>query len=69
MVGGAVVVAVVGFLLFRPDTLFTEVRSDESLTEAFPVTTTGDASGGGSTTSHVDHNCRPDYLGRRAFCG
>jgi hypothetical protein len=54
IVGGAVVVAVVGFLLFRPDTLFTEVRSDESLAEAFPVTTAGDASGGGSTTSLVD---------------
>jgi hypothetical protein len=54
VVGGVVVVAVVGFLLFRPDTLFTEVRSDESLAEAFPVTTAGEASGGGSTTSLVD---------------
>lgn len=54
VVGGAVVVAVVGFLLFRPDTLFTEVRSDESLGEAFPVTTAGDASGEVSTTSLVD---------------
>lgn len=50
-IGGVVVVAVVGFLLFRPDTLFTEVRSDESLAEAFPVTTAGDVSGVGSTTS------------------
>lgn len=54
VLGGAVVVAVVAFLLFRPDTLFTEVRSDESLADAFPVTTAGEPSGGGSTTSLVD---------------
>lgn len=34
------VVAVVGFLLFRPDTLLTDVRVDESLEEAFVVATT-----------------------------
>ena len=36
VVGG---VAVVAFLLFRPDTLFTEVEADESLEEAFATTT------------------------------
>ena len=39
-VGVVAALAVVAFLLFRPDTLFTEVEADESLEEAF-VTTTG----------------------------
>ena len=34
------VVAVVGFLLFRPDTLFTDVPVDQTLKEAFTTTTT-----------------------------
>ncbi|MEX2624769.1 MAG: DM13 domain-containing protein [Acidimicrobiia bacterium] len=34
---GVAVLAVVGFLLFRPDTLFTDVRADESLEDAFGV--------------------------------
>ena len=38
--GAALGVGVVGFLLFRPDTLFTEVRADESLVEAFSSETT-----------------------------
>ena len=37
-VGVVTAVAVVAFLLFRPDTLFTEVEADESLEEAFPTT-------------------------------
>ena len=37
---GGLVVAVVGFLLFRPDTLVTDVPVDESLEEAFTSTTT-----------------------------
>lgn len=39
IVGGGAVAAIVGFLLFRPDTLFTEVVADESLEEAFAATT------------------------------
>lgn len=39
--GAVVVLAVVGFLLFRPDTLFTEVEADESLEAAFATTTNG----------------------------
>lgn len=39
-VGVVLVLAVVAFLLFRPDTLFTEVEADESLEEAFSTTTT-----------------------------
>lgn len=35
VLGTATTLVVVGFLLFRPDTLFTEVRADESLDEAF----------------------------------
>lgn len=54
LVGAVAVVAVVGFLLFRPDTLFTDVQSDESLEQAFPVTTAADPSEGESTTSLVD---------------
>jgi hypothetical protein len=38
-VGMVAVLAVVAFLLFRPDTLFTEVEADESLEEAFATTT------------------------------
>lgn len=37
VVGIAGAVAIVGFLLFRPDTLLTNVRSDESLEDAFAV--------------------------------
>lgn len=40
LVSAVVVVAVVGFLLFRPDTLFTDVQADETLDEAFAATTT-----------------------------
>ena len=38
-VGVIAALAVVAFLLFRPDTLFTEVEADESLEEAFAATT------------------------------
>jgi hypothetical protein len=41
-VGLAALLGLVGFLLFRPDTLFTEVRADESLDEAFTATTIGE---------------------------
>jgi hypothetical protein len=38
--GAVAVVIVAGFLLFRPDTLFTEVEADESIEDAFASTTT-----------------------------
>jgi hypothetical protein len=38
LIAGGAVVAVVGFLLFRPDTLFTDVRVDESLEAGFAST-------------------------------
>jgi hypothetical protein len=38
-IGLVAALAVVAFLLFRPDTLFTEVEADESLEEAFSTTT------------------------------
>jgi hypothetical protein len=41
MVGGAVAAA--AFLLFRPDTLFTDVETTESLEEAFATTSTTSA--------------------------
>ncbi len=41
VVAGGLVVLVVGFLLFRPDTLVTDVRVDESLEAAFTTSTTG----------------------------
>jgi hypothetical protein len=40
LLAGVLVVAVVGFLLFRPDTLFTDIPVDQSLEEAFATTTT-----------------------------
>jgi hypothetical protein len=40
VVGVVAVVAVVGFLLFRPDTLFTDVEANESLEDAFSGDTT-----------------------------
>jgi hypothetical protein len=39
LLADGLVVAVVGFLLFRPDTLFTDVPVDQSLEEAFTTTT------------------------------
>ena len=38
-IGLVAALAVVAFLLFRPDTLVTEVVADESLEEAFATTT------------------------------
>lgn len=38
-IGLVAALAVVAFLLFRPDTLFTEVEADESLEQAFSTTT------------------------------
>ena len=40
-IGVVAALAVVAFLLFRPDTLVTEVEADESLEEAFATTTRG----------------------------
>lgn len=44
VVGGVVVVAVVGFLLFRPDKLFVDDAVDESLEQAFAAPTANPAS-------------------------
>jgi hypothetical protein len=52
LAGVVAVVAVVGFLLFRPDTLFTDVEASESLDDAFAGTTT--SLGESTTTSLVD---------------
>lgn len=38
--GAAAVVVLVGFLLFRPDKLFVDDRVEETLSDAFPVTST-----------------------------
>jgi len=51
LVSAVVVVVVVGFLLFRPDTLFTDVEADETLDEAFATTTTAAVAGTASTTA------------------
>ena len=40
VVAGGIAVLAVVFLLFRPDTLFTDVRATESLEEAFATSTT-----------------------------
>jgi hypothetical protein len=39
LAGLALVVVVVGFLLFRPDTHLTDIEADESLEDAFAGTT------------------------------
>ena len=49
-VGVVAALAVVAFLLFRPDTLFTDVEADESLEEAFATTTEGEVA---TTTSEA----------------
>jgi hypothetical protein len=55
VVGVVAVVAVVGFLLFRPDTLFTDVLAEESLEDAFQGTTTTEAMGETSSTTFEDN--------------
>ena len=49
-VGAVAVLAIAGFLLFRPDTLLTDVEADESLEEAFAPTTTAREGAGSKTT-------------------
>jgi hypothetical protein len=51
MLAGGIVVLVVGFLLFRPDTLFTDVRVAESLEDAFATSTRGTTSEADETTA------------------
>jgi hypothetical protein len=51
LIGAALVVALVGFLLFRPDTLFTDVAADESLEDAFVTTTTEESTTTGAETA------------------
>ncbi|MEX0865543.1 MAG: DM13 domain-containing protein [Acidimicrobiia bacterium] len=50
LIGAVVVVTTVGFLLFRPDTLFTDIEVDESLDEAFATATTAELADSPSTT-------------------
>ncbi|HSJ83123.1 MAG TPA: DM13 domain-containing protein [Acidimicrobiia bacterium] len=50
-VGAAIVIGVVAFLLFRPDTLFSDVEADESLEEAFNTTTTIEEEGSATTVA------------------
>ncbi len=51
LLAGGLVVAVVGFLLFRPDTLITDVPVDQSLEEAFTTTASTEAVGAAATTA------------------
>jgi hypothetical protein len=51
VLAGGLVVLVVGFLLFRPDTLFTDIRVAESLEEAFAPPTTGTTAAAEETTT------------------
>ena len=51
VLAGGIVVLVVGFLLFRPDTLFTNVQVAESLEDAFATSTTGTATAADETTA------------------
>ncbi|MGH8924677.1 MAG: DM13 domain-containing protein [Acidimicrobiia bacterium] len=51
VVAGGIALLVVGFLLFRPDTLFTDVRVAESLEDAFTTSTPATTSVGGESTA------------------
>jgi hypothetical protein len=51
VLAGGFVVLLVGFLLFRPDTLFTNVQVAESLEEAFATSTTGTTAAAEETTA------------------
>ncbi len=57
----ATALALVAFLLFRPDTLFTEVETRESLEEAFTPTSGIDASTG--TTTMTPPTTEPSTIG------
>ena len=59
VLAGGFVVLVVGFLLFRPDTLFTDVRVAESLEDAFVTSTTRTAGAGGETTAATTTTSSP----------
>ncbi len=56
VLAGGFVVLVVGFLLFRPDTLFTDVRVAESLEDAFTTSTTGTTGAADETTAATTTN-------------
>ncbi|MCA1737145.1 MAG: hypothetical protein LC739_13920 [Actinobacteria bacterium] len=56
VLAGGFVVLVVGFLLFRPDTLFTDVRVAESLEDAFTTSTPGTISAADETTAATTTN-------------
>ncbi len=58
LVGGFVVL-VIGFLLFRPDTLFTNVRVAESLEEAFVTSTTTTTGAADETTTATTTTSSP----------
>lgn len=59
LLAGGLVVAVVAFLLFRPDTLFTDVPVDQSLEEAFTTTTTALAASTGAPTTKTSGTVTP----------
>lgn len=52
VLAGGIVVLAVGFLLFRPDTLITDVRVAEPLEEAFATSTTGTTAAAEETAAH-----------------
>ena len=59
VLAGGIVVLVVGFLLFRPDTLFTDVRVAESLDDAFVTSTTGTAAAADEATAATTTTSSP----------
>jgi hypothetical protein len=64
LLAGGLVVAVVGFLLFRPDTLFTDVPVDQSLEEAFTTTTTSLTTSTASPTTTTSGTATPPTTGQ-----
>jgi hypothetical protein len=72
IIPAALVVAVVGFLLFRPDKLFVDDTVGESLDEAFTTTTTGGettTTGDAATTSTTAAPRGPQALASGMFSG
>jgi hypothetical protein len=61
--GGAAALAVAAFLLFRPDTLFTEVETSESLEAAFASTSTTGAANPGTSTLPPTTTAPPTTVG------
>ncbi|MGI8516796.1 MAG: DM13 domain-containing protein [Acidimicrobiia bacterium] len=72
VIGGGIALAVIGFLLFRPDTLVTDVRVSAPLEEAFaasPSETTGATVETSATTTNSSAEAEVVEVSRGTFVG